>query len=107
MNPSRRRRRAQGITEYVLLVGVVAVGLLLAVSLLGGSVEEAYDKGALLLARSAGEDVGAWAPRESPGNPYRWNHKATRWYDPADGNRFVGKEVVAPYEPNIDRFKTE
>ena len=39
-----RRRRGQGMTEYIIIVGLIAVGLITAVQAFGGSLSNAFTK---------------------------------------------------------------
>ncbi len=98
-----RARRAQGMTEYILLVGLVAMLLVMAVSLFGGAVEGAYDEGTRGVARAAGNPIPPRLPPKTPGNPYEWNHAAGRWYDPGS-SAFVSFDDVAPYEADPRRY---
>jgi len=40
--PARRRRRGQGMTEYIILVGLVAIGLIGAVTTFKGALFDAF-----------------------------------------------------------------
>ncbi len=51
------RRRGQGLVEYVLVVGVVSLGLVGTVKVFRGAVERAYGRAAVAL-----EGVAAAAP---------------------------------------------
>jgi len=39
-----RRRRGQGMTEYIIIVGLIAILLISAVELFKGKLEETYNK---------------------------------------------------------------
>ena len=41
----RRNRRAQGMTEYIIIVGLVAIFVIAAVQLFGKSVDEGFKAG--------------------------------------------------------------
>ncbi len=102
--PRTRGARAQGITEYVVIIGLIALVLTAAVSFFGDSVEAAYEKSTgALVTKVNGEQLPL--PPKTPGNPYEWNRVAGRWYNPADRNHFVSKSMVARYEADPDRYE--
>ncbi|MBL4847042.1 MAG: Flp family type IVb pilin [Planctomycetes bacterium] len=39
----RRRRRGQGMTEYIIIVGLIAILLIAAVNTFSGTLSEAFD----------------------------------------------------------------
>lgn len=100
--PRKRRSRAQGMTEYVVIIGLIAMVLVAAVSLFGGSVEAAYTRGTeAVVTKVNGEKLPL--PPKTPGNPYEWNRGAQRWYNPTTSS-FVPFSEVAPYEANPRRY---
>lgn len=42
----RRRRQGQGMTEYIIIVGLIAILLVFAVQKFKGALQGAYEKGA-------------------------------------------------------------
>lgn len=59
-----RRRRGQGLTEYVIVVGVLAIGMIAAVKGLGRVLERSYGK-----VTGAVEDLGLELGRGGRGGP--------------------------------------
>lgn len=41
----KRMKRAQGMTEYIIIVGLIAIVLITAVKLFGGEVKKGFEKG--------------------------------------------------------------
>ena len=41
-NPLRRNKRAQGMTEYIIIVGLVAIAIITAVNLFGEQVNTGF-----------------------------------------------------------------
>ena len=41
----KRMRRAQGMTEYIIIVGLIAIVLIVAVKNFGGEVKSGFEKG--------------------------------------------------------------
>ena len=77
MGTPRQRRRAQGLTEYVIVVGLVAILLIAAVRGLSGALGRAYGATSSAVGQVA-ESVasggaaggsGHEAPRRGPGEP--------------------------------------
>lgn len=59
--PRRQRRRAQGLTEYVIVVGLIAVVLVGAVRALGGALARAYGHATSAVER-VGDDLAGGGP---------------------------------------------
>ena len=43
-NPLRRNKRAQGMTEYIIIVGLIAIAVIAAVNTFSGSVSGSFTK---------------------------------------------------------------
>ena len=102
MTSSAHSRRAQGVTEYIIVVGLVAIVLVSTIQALRSSVATTYGKATLGVIASMDSNDPSLFP-VSPGNPYRWNNAAGVWMD-SEGV-FVGDSAVSPFEANPARFR--
>ncbi len=100
--PRTRARRAQGATEYIIVVGLVAVLLVSAVQAFRSSVSDAYGKATHGVVATMNPNDPSLFP-VSPGNPYRWNNAAGVWMN-SEG-AFVGDTAVRPFESNPAMYR--
>ena len=54
---NRRRVTGQGMTEYIIIVGMIALAAIVAVGAFGGVVQDSFASMSLKLSGEAGEEV--------------------------------------------------
>ena len=55
----KRMRRAQGMTEYIIIVGLIAIVLIIAVKNFGTEVKSGFEKGQATLKKEVIDDIPA------------------------------------------------
>ena len=88
----RRRRRGDGLTEYIIIVGLIAIGLVTVVGLYRASVDDAYGASVSRVESDITSPITGW--HAAPGTRYRWNADTRNWHDP-DNDRMVSDATGA------------
>lgn len=104
----RRGSKGQAMTEYIILVAVVAMLMIGAVRGFSSALEDLFQSAQ---ARLAENPEGSRGGRNYVGpdrsfeetNPYEWNSEAERWYDP-ETRLFVSFDEVSNYEEDPYRY---
>ena len=104
--------RAQGMTEYIIILVLVAIALITVVTIFGTDIKEMFAEstGAIAEGRSDSYnpitqqaidgDIGIDGFEDSrPPNPYEYDEQAGRWRDPNTG-RFVS-------DTDVEKYRTE
>ncbi len=89
---SSRRRRGQGMTEYIIIVGLIAILLITAIGLYRESTEDAYDAGVSSVDANITSPITGWY--STSGTNYKWNKGTGNWHDPTN-DRMVSDATVA------------
>jgi hypothetical protein len=87
-----RRRRGQGMTEYIIIVGVIAILLITAIGLYRESTADAYGAGVSSVDANITSPITGWY--SASGTDYRWNEETRNWHDPTN-DRMVSDATVA------------